>query len=213
MTIQAALLAHIHMVPVRDDVVVLDTRADRYACLVGAAGLLAFDGPGHVSASPEVMDDLMAAELIATENPALARRSPTPPRADVEDAGRGGPLRALDTAARTLMATAQFRNRPLDRLIAPTHPSPRTAKPSAPRRIALRASTYRQVLPLLPGEGACLQRAWQLRQVLASDGLAVDWVFGVRTWPFFAHCWLQHGDRVVADRFEHVRAFTPIAVF
>jgi hypothetical protein len=213
MTIQAALLAHIHMVPVRDDVVVLDTRADRYACLVGAACLLAFDGPGHISADPEVMDDLMAAELVALGIPAPVRRSPTPPHADLEGAGPGGPLRALDIAARSLIATAQFRNRPLDQLIARQRPGSRTAKSSDPRRISMRASTYRQVLPFLPGEGACLQRAWQLRQVLAFDGLDVDWVFGVRTWPFFAHCWLQYEDRVIGDRIEHVRAFTPIAVF
>jgi hypothetical protein len=193
MTTQATLLTHVHMVPVRDDVVVLDTRADRYACLVGAAGLLAFSDAGAVSAAPEVIDDLKAAGLVGPVPSTPSHRTPI--------------------AARTLITTAQFRNRPLEQLIARSRGSTLKAKPSDQRRISLRASAYRKVLPFLPREGACLQRAWQLRQVLASDGLAVDWVFGVRTWPFFAHCWLQHEDLVVADRFEHVRAFTPIAVF
>jgi hypothetical protein len=213
MKTQATLLAHVHMVPVRDDVVVLDTRADRYACLVGAAGLLAFSDAGGVSAAPEVIDDLKAAGLVGPVPSTPLRRTPIAPRADLGSSAGFGALRALDTAARTLITTAQFRNRPLEQLIARSRGSTLKAKPSDQRRISLRASAYRKVLPFLPREGACLQRAWQLRQVLASDGLAVDWVFGVRTWPFFAHCWLQHEDLVVADRFEHVRAFTPIAVF
>lgn len=62
----------------------------------------------------------------------------------------------------------------------------------------------------VPGEGECLQRSFQLRHVLAARGVRADWVFGVRTWPFNAHCWLQIGDLVVGDRLARVRRYTPI---
>ena len=127
--------------------------------------------------------------------------------------GRASPLQSLETGARALAATARFHLLSFESLVAPPGSGRRRVAAADPRRIAARASAYRRILPFLPFEGLCLQRAWQLRELLASDGLAVDWVFGVRTWPFFAHCWLQHDDRVVADRIERVRAFTPIAVF
>lgn len=39
---------------------------------------------------------------------------------------------------------------------------------------------------------------------------ALVWVFGVRTWPFAAHCWIQIGDLVVGDVLDRVRGYTPI---
>jgi hypothetical protein len=68
----------------------------------------------------------------------------------------------------------------------------------------------RRARPWLPFEGECLQRTFLLRYFLARSGVATDWVFGVRTWPFSAHCWLQIGDLVVGDRLERVQRFTPI---
>ena len=39
---------------------------------------------------------------------------------------------------------------------------------------------------------------------------AAVWVFGVRTWPFSAHCWLQIGDAVLDDDPERVGIYPPI---
>jgi hypothetical protein len=36
-------------------------------------------------------------------------------------------------------------------------------------------------------------------------------VFGVRTHPFEAHCWLEKDRVILDDTVEHVRWFTPIA--
>ena len=68
------------------------------------------------------------------------------------------------------------------------------------------------LLPWLPFQGQCLHRAFMLRRLLARRGLSVHWVFGVRTWPFMAHCWLQAGDTLVADDLDRVLGFTPILV-
>jgi hypothetical protein len=37
-------------------------------------------------------------------------------------------------------------------------------------------------------------------------------VFGVRTWPFHAHCWLQCDDVVLDDQADRVAAYAPILV-
>ena len=78
------------------------------------------------------------------------------------------------------------------------------------RRSAATLGAAEHALTWIPGEGACLQRAYQMRRLLASQGHETIWVFGVRTWPFAAHCWLQANDKVIADRLERIRRYTPI---
>ncbi len=66
------------------------------------------------------------------------------------------------------------------------------------------------ILPWMPFEGECLQRAFMLQRHLARSGHDARWVIGVRTWPFLAHAWVQVGACVVGDSLERVNAFTPI---
>lgn len=66
--------------------------------------------------------------------------------------------------------------------------------------------------PWWPYQGACLYRAYVRLKFLHAGGHDANWVFGVRLWPFQAHCWLQAGDLVIGDRIHRVRAFTPIMV-
>lgn len=49
-----------------------------------------------------------------------------------------------------------------------------------------------------------------LRRLLRSEGYSPLWIFGVRTWPFGAHCWLQVDDLVIGDTLDRVRFYTPI---
>lgn len=210
---QVTLAAGLHMVGIRDDVVILDVGADRYSCLVGGGNQLTPVGSGAVSADDDVLQELQSAGLIASDPGAPTCRSPVAPRGELIAGEYPGRIKRLDTMVRTLAATAAFRNQSLSQLIDDAGPrSSRSARVDC-RRVSARASAYRTVLPFIPFEGLCLQRAWQLRRILASDGQPVDWVFGVKTWPFFAHCWLQIDDLVIGDRFDRVRSFTPIAVF
>ena len=210
---QVTLAAGLHMVRIRDDVVILDVGADRYSCLVGGGNQLTPVGSGAVSADDDVLQELQSAGLIAPDPQASTCRTPVTPQGELTADEYPGRIACLDTAIRTLAATAAFRNQSLSQLIDDAGPrSSRSARVDC-RRVSARASAYRTVLPFIPFEGLCLQRAWQLRRILASDGQPVDWVFGVKTWPFFAHCWLQIDDLVIGDRFDRVRSFTPIAVF
>ena len=203
---QVTLAAGLHMVRIRDDVVILDVGADRYSCLVGGGNQLTPVGSGAVSADDDVLQELQSAGLIAPDPGAPACRTPVTPQGELTADEYPGRIACLDTAIRTLAATAAFRGQSLAQLVDAAEPRSSRPTPFDCRRISARVSAYRTVLPFIPFEGLCLQRAYQLRRILASDGQRVDWVFGVKTWPFFAHCWLQIDDLVI-------RSFTPIAVF
>jgi hypothetical protein len=59
---------------------------------------------------------------------------------------------------------------------------------------------------------ACLFDALSLSEFLATYGVFPNWVFGVQSRPFAAHCWLQLDGLVLNDTIEHVERYTPIMV-
>jgi hypothetical protein len=59
---------------------------------------------------------------------------------------------------------------------------------------------------------ACLLDSLTLVNFLASYGVFPEWVFGVKTDPFYAHCWVQQGECVFNDTHDYVRGFSPILV-
>jgi hypothetical protein len=73
------------------------------------------------------------------------------------------------------------------------------------------ARAFEHFSPCLPWQGACVFRGFMLMRLLTRGGAGdVRWVFGVRTWPFHAHCWVQHGDVVLSDYAESLLRYTPI---
>jgi hypothetical protein len=65
---------------------------------------------------------------------------------------------------------------------------------------------------LFSSKDECLYDSLALIEFLARYGIYPDWVFGVQTRPFAAHCWVQQGDLVFNDTVEHVTGYTPIMV-
>ena len=59
---------------------------------------------------------------------------------------------------------------------------------------------------------ACLLDSLTLINFLAGYGFFPQWIFGVKTDPFYAHCWVQEGDCVFNDTPDYVRGFSPILV-
>jgi hypothetical protein len=59
---------------------------------------------------------------------------------------------------------------------------------------------------------ACLLDSLTLTHYLARYGVFPTWVFGVKTDPFYAHCWVQQGDFVFNDSPDFIKAFSPILV-
>ncbi|HEY0310958.1 MAG TPA: lasso peptide biosynthesis B2 protein [Allosphingosinicella sp.] len=80
-------------------------------------------------------------------------------------------------------------------------------------RLSQLAQRFDVMRPYLPGTSRCLPRSMLLLEFLRLKGEEAAWVFGVRTHPFSAHCWVQCGETVLNDTIDHVRWFTPIAVF
>jgi Transglutaminase-like superfamily len=73
--------------------------------------------------------------------------------------------------------------------------------------------TFLYLRPYLrSSKDACLLESLSLLNVLSLHGIYAHWVFGVRTEPFFAHCWLQNHDCVLDDSVDRVRQFTPIMI-
>lgn len=200
----------VFMTPVHEDIVVLDVRTDRYECLVDAAAWLKPAADGSLAVPDEgVARQLIEADLASNQAPPV-RHALIPARralAPSTPVSRWDVLRAgLVLAA----ATAAFRSRRLDALVrSPEHAQTSPARPDN-CRLAELVGAAQAAAPFVPFEGECLQRAHLLRRLLWREGFRPQWIFGVRTWPFGAHCWLQIDDLVVGDTLDRVRFYTPI---
>ena len=74
-------------------------------------------------------------------------------------------------------------------------------------------SAFFYLRPLLyTANNACLLDSLTLTRFLALYGVFPDWVFGVKTDPFYAHCWVQQGGYVFNDSPDYVGEFARILV-
>jgi len=202
---------NIYLTVVDEDVVVLDVAGDRYECLLGAASLLQPEADGRIGlADVSIMDELRTAGLAGDLAPNPVRRPIVPPTRELMPASRPPRSEMVRAAFAWIVATLIFRGKPISVLVDYHKALRGRAEEQDEAWLADLAGAARRVRPWIPFEGECLQRSFQLRCYLASRGVAADWIFGVRTWPFSAHCWLQIGDLVVGDRLERVRRYAPI---
>ena len=80
-------------------------------------------------------------------------------------------------------------------------------------RVRTLVAAFLYLRPLLyTAHNACLLDSLTLTRFLALYGVFPDWVFGVKTEPFYAHCWVQQGDCVFNDSPDYVGEFAPILV-
>jgi hypothetical protein len=214
-----SLRAGVHAVAVGEDLVFLDADADRYICLADAAGRAHLDPSGAAVAvdDPEALDQLLGAGLLA-----VARQGPPrPPRRTAPPPQRSAIAEAYDPPAwRDAQALAHalwdlhrhYRGRPFPRILATARPNGHPGP--TPFSAALRAEVdrFHRWSPYAPVPGKCLLRSFMLLRHLQRRGLDGLWVFGVRTWPFHAHCWLQCDDVVLDDQADRVAAYAPILV-
>jgi len=198
------------------DLVILDVRKNAYLVLAQAQGriLLSDDGVHAKLVDPSLGGELVAAGLgtpdVATE--AVRRRAAPAPTGDLDAFDDQGPMGAralieLMIAAVVLVGTFWLRS--FSRLVRPVA-SAADDDPGGEQRVVRRALAFRRLLPWIPFQGLCLYRAALLRQYLGDDAGRVMWVFGISTWPFAAHCWLQCGGLVLNDRLHRVSRYSPI---
>lgn len=204
--------ATIHAVCIGDDIMVLDLRTDAYLCLPGAGAWLQNDGssPDH----SRRLTDVLAKAGLAVDPQSSPRAPPPHASADLEDA-IAGPLQwrdLLDAGWATLDVWLNYRRRTLSQLLTLAIAGSRTEASDAAtcaRALEL-ARAFRRWSILCPVPGKCLVRSFMLLRFLQRRGASAIWVFGVRTWPFRAHCWLQVGPVVIDDAYERLIAYSPI---
>jgi len=202
----------IHLATLDGDLIVLDVGNDRYDCLTDVGTLVSPDLNGEVALEDgAIADALRQAGVGLDAQPRPLRPTSTPPRREATPS-RATTSDILGALLSLAAATAAYRGRSLSELVRFRFPKGLKRPFLSLDEDALNTllAAERKARPWVPFEGECLQRAFQLRYYLAGRGVATDWVFGVRTWPFAAHCWLQIDDLVVGDRLERVLRFTPI---
>ncbi|MDI1296615.1 MULTISPECIES: lasso peptide biosynthesis B2 protein [Sphingobium] len=79
-----------------------------------------------------------------------------------------------------------------------------------PSKISVLLAAFHSASLLFPRKDRCLADALALQAYLALCRLRTTIVFGVQLGPFQAHCWVQHGDVVLGQDIETVRAFRPV---
>lgn len=204
----------VHVAGVGDDVVFLDIACDAYFCLAGAVGVLTLRPLGQIDVLQEdIAAQLLEAGLLAHE-PALGTTIvPPAPTASIRlTLERARPLTpglVLCALAATLEAARRFSGASFAQLLEGPAPSPLTLENPSPA-LTEAVAQFEKLRPWLPLQGQCLLRSYHLRTFLRARGLDALWVFGVRTWPFDAHCWLQAGETVLDEDLERLSAYQPI---
>jgi hypothetical protein len=208
------LSPQVHAVGVEADLVLLDIASDAYFCLADAVQYLRLGPGGAIEAHPpQAAEDLLQAGLLVTVSDGVERNRPPPIRRGLSLAPPSVSPSAMSAAlAANLEAAHALQHLSFAEILALAGPlsSEGLVAPSA--ALITEASRFARMAPWLPRSGLCLMRSLQQRLYLQRRGLAAAWVFGVRTWPFEAHCWLQAGDLVLDDTPEHAGAYTPILV-
>lgn len=198
----------VHAVAIDEDLVLLDTRADAYLCLLDGAAHLALTPRGEVQTTrPALAQALIEADLLSS---IATPRQPPPPR-PVRSLwppapARPGARRMLAAVRATLDARRGLSRLAFEDLIRPGAPR----QPAAAEDLQADLAGFEALRPWLPMDGECLSRSYHLWLYLRARGHDAAWVFGVRTWPFMAHCWLQVGDTALDDDVERLLPYHPI---
>lgn len=215
MTVELWCATGVFLAPVGEDIVVLDVNADQYHCLLDGADWMVVGEGGSVTVPDEsAASALLTAGLAVGERPNTPRRTPEPARRQLAPASTPSKQALLLSGFSLAAATISFRGKSLRQLVQTGPPASASTRhtPTDVRTLIVSVTAVQTALPWIPFEGECLQRTFQIRRVLARRGIHSDWIFGVRTWPFAAHCWLQIGDLVIADTLDRVDRYTPIMV-
>jgi hypothetical protein len=233
-----ALADHVFVCVNGEHLVLLDLKEDRYWALEASAtsGLGSLVGGWPVTAADEINAaapstqmqeavDLLRDRGLLTDSvppgkdatPVVAtvpvRELITDPEAAEGDKG-GGWWSFVAASARAKIA---LRTRAFERVIRRVRErKAAVGSQAAPLDVELTqrlvTSFMHHRVFLFSSKNECLYDSLALLEYLARHGIHADWVFGVQTRPFAAHCWVQHGDIVFNDTVEHVSGYTPIMV-
>jgi len=222
------LAAHVYLGLCDRHAVLMDLRRDRYHAVQSAEALAGWvQGwplPGtRRRPAPRIVRRLLAHGLLVRD----ARRGrlaiPVPPREpshtllefDFGMRPTGGVRAAADLARAWMAARLSLTLSSMQTVVA------RVGARCAARRPSCAAwdrdkshelvMTFAHLRPLFyTARDACLLDSLTLLNFLALHDVYPEWVFGVRTAPFHAHCWVQQEAVLYNDMPDRVRQYTPI---
>lgn len=204
----------IYAANVRGDLVFLNARRNEYSCVPRSQADALF-GPSE-GLDLDILEELEADGLLTRDRTKIVRGLEGPPPTAVSDChGAGAELPDRLPILAFVMAAARtgarmIGQKPRQWLGGRKHRT-RTGRIAGNQALAL-AHAFSRLRPWVPGSGRCVPSSILLLELLKQHGIEADWVFGVRTYPFEAHCWIEKDGMVLNDSLEHVRWFTPIAV-
>jgi hypothetical protein len=212
------LAPDVHVASVDGDLVFLSIGQHAYFCLPNAVEVVGA-GAGRrdlVVPDEDLALSLLRARLLSPEaaGPAITP-APAPPQPVASAIKSDFPpptWASFPVGARSMLDVMRgYRGKNFAEILASVQRE-RRVMPLATEELLEVVDDFHRWVPYAPVSGKCLLRSFMLLRVLRRADFDAHWVFGVRTWPFHAHCWLQCGDLVLDDDADRVAAFTPILV-
>lgn len=202
--------SHVRVADVGKDLIILDLDDDSYLCLAGEEAqdvILAVRGDEHDPSNPIIRELVDAGLMREVDDYFPSILDPTLPEDGMPP--RGSTIASLTLIPAILLGLIhyQFRRKALLRRPVPVAAKCRLDDAGVERLV----QRFRQLRILLPRSGRCFVQSWLLFRTLRKRGVAAQWIFGVRTYPFEAHCWIEWQGRVLNDWADHVRWYEPIA--
>ena len=197
----------------------LDTVRDRYFCLSASSerAFLALIDPKRTEVNDDEIAQLVRHHVVEPLS-GDARPRPCPPAPIAETSLLDAPPSPLDLLALVLAGvelarvSLTLRRRGFDALLAGVRRAKQGMMEDAPQaRTAARVATaFARTSYFSSAQDRCLVRSIAVARRLLALDCRPDLILGVKLQPFRAHCWVQHQGRLVNDRIDVVRAFTPI---
>lgn len=195
----------------------LDAAADKYFGMVGSTATVFRSFVSGNALSAAEIETLHAAGITApASEPVITMEMRLPLPLNQHEAALTGAL-TLGRTISAVMAIRQARRRIRKRRIADIFAELRTQRDAIDDRrcqpmphVASILRAFEHTRLWIASADQCLPRTYALVRSLARCNYPAVFVIGVRSDPFQAHCWAQHGTDVLNDSPEEVAKFTPI---
>jgi hypothetical protein len=129
---------------------------------------------------------------------------------------RATPRQLWNFCAAFVAARWSLKHRPIKEVVQAAHLRKKGAAAAPAVDVAMLRELVTAFVHMRPlfytARDACLLDSVTLIHFLARYGVFPTWVFGVRTEPFYAHCWVQQGDYVFNDTPDFINSFSAILV-
>jgi Transglutaminase-like superfamily len=235
---QPYLLApHVYPCVSGQHVVLMDLERDKYVAVAPADRLAAWvrgwpvvsphaaDSPDDADAGARTLVSQMLAHGMLVSDPHIgkpavpvsaARAARSVVEFDLDERARTGTALLWRFGRSYLQAQLSLKLRPIQAIVETVRKRKTVRAGSGlrdtdPARLRALVGTFTRLRPLFYTlRSACLLDSLTLVHFLGAEGIHPDWVFGVKTEPFDAHCWVQQGEVVLNDAPDRVRQYSPI---